>query len=151
MIVDVSKLKALSIRQPWADLIVRGRKTIEVREWLVSHRGPFLIHVSNTVDWKAVETLGYEDVQSLPRRCLVAYAEISDVFQFDRARWLATLKEHWVVHPLPQPSFGAILSNVRAFQQPVRCRGALNFFLPPANTHEAVARELRQLSIDVIA
>lgn len=147
MTVEVSNLKALSIRQPWADLIVRGLKTIEVREWAVAHRGPFLIHVSNTVDWKTVEALGYENVESLPRRCLVGYAEISEVFQFDRERWLATLKQHWVVHPLAQPSFGAVLMNVRKFEEPVRCRGALRFFAPPANTHAAVAKELTRLGL----
>ncbi len=36
-------MKALSIRQPWASLIARGEKTIEVRSWSTSYRGPLLI------------------------------------------------------------------------------------------------------------
>jgi hypothetical protein len=35
---------ALSIRQPWAWLIVNGFKTIENRSWLTNYRGPMLIH-----------------------------------------------------------------------------------------------------------
>ena len=32
-------MKALSIRQPWAELILQGRKTIELRTWKTSYRG----------------------------------------------------------------------------------------------------------------
>jgi hypothetical protein len=43
-------LPALSIRQPWAGLIVAGRKSIEVRTWPTAHRGPLLIHASKIRD-----------------------------------------------------------------------------------------------------
>jgi hypothetical protein len=37
-------MKALTIRQPWAWLIMEGRKRIENRTWQASYRGPLLIH-----------------------------------------------------------------------------------------------------------
>lgn len=37
-------MKALSIRQPWAHLIVNGYKDIENRDWPTRFRGPVLIH-----------------------------------------------------------------------------------------------------------
>jgi len=42
-------VKALSIRQPWAWLIVAGYKTVENRTWATSHRGPLLIHASRNL------------------------------------------------------------------------------------------------------
>ncbi|WP_313453448.1 ASCH domain-containing protein [Stutzerimonas nitrititolerans] len=39
-------MKALSIRQPWAHLIVHGGKTIENRTWHTKFRGRFLVHAS---------------------------------------------------------------------------------------------------------
>lgn len=39
-------MKALSIRQPWAWLIVNGYKNIENRSWNTKYRGPVLIHAS---------------------------------------------------------------------------------------------------------
>jgi len=39
-------MKALSIWQPWAWLIVHGGKDIENRGWSTWHRGPLLIHAS---------------------------------------------------------------------------------------------------------
>ncbi len=37
-------MRALSIRQPWAWLIVNGYKDIENRSWRTNYRGPFLVH-----------------------------------------------------------------------------------------------------------
>jgi hypothetical protein len=37
-------MKALSIRQPWAWLIVNGHKDVENRTWTHSYRGPILVH-----------------------------------------------------------------------------------------------------------
>lgn len=37
-------MKALSIRQPWAWLIVNGHKDIENRDWYTNYRGTLLIH-----------------------------------------------------------------------------------------------------------
>jgi hypothetical protein len=36
-------VKALSVHQPWASLIASGKKTIEVRSWRTTYRGPLLI------------------------------------------------------------------------------------------------------------
>jgi len=36
----------LSIRQPWAWLIVNGYKPVENRSWATAYRGPLLIHAS---------------------------------------------------------------------------------------------------------
>lgn len=40
-------MKALSIRQPWAWLIVNGFKDIENRRWNTKYRGKVLIHASS--------------------------------------------------------------------------------------------------------
>jgi hypothetical protein len=41
---NVARMPALSIRQPWAWLIVNGFKDIENRDWPTKFRGPLLIH-----------------------------------------------------------------------------------------------------------
>ncbi len=41
---SLKKLAALSVRQPWAWLIVNGYKDVENRSWKTRHRGPILIH-----------------------------------------------------------------------------------------------------------
>ena len=39
-------MKAISLLQPWASLVVMGAKTIETRGWGTKYRGPILIHAS---------------------------------------------------------------------------------------------------------
>lgn len=43
-------MKALSIRQPWAWLIVNGYKTVENRPRSTEYRGQILLHASKTLD-----------------------------------------------------------------------------------------------------
>jgi hypothetical protein len=42
-------MRALTIRQPWAWLIVHGHKDLENRTWCTSYRGPLLIHAAGTM------------------------------------------------------------------------------------------------------
>lgn len=52
---------ALSIKQPWAALLVHGIKTVEVRTWTTARRGRILIHAGKVPDprpeaWTWVKT-----------------------------------------------------------------------------------------------
>lgn len=46
-------MHALSLRQPWATLLVHGLKTIEIRNWQTARRGRVLIHAARIVDDRA--------------------------------------------------------------------------------------------------
>lgn len=39
-------MKVLSIKEPYASLILNGKKTIETRTWKTKHRGLILLHAS---------------------------------------------------------------------------------------------------------
>ncbi|MCB5308315.1 ASCH domain-containing protein [Yersinia massiliensis] len=56
-------MKALSIRQPWAWLIVNGYKDIENRNWRTKYRGPVLIHASAVKPSKADMEVAREIMQ----------------------------------------------------------------------------------------
>ena len=43
-------MKALTVRQPWAEVICTGEKTVEVRSRPTKHRGPLAIHSSAKPD-----------------------------------------------------------------------------------------------------
>ena len=44
---------ALSVKQPWATLLVHGLKTIEIRSWATRRRGRVLIHAARVPDPQA--------------------------------------------------------------------------------------------------
>lgn len=70
-------LKALSIRQPWAWLIIHGYKDIENRTWRHRHRGPVLIHAGVTLEGEPHQALlsGEHPVtgEALPEEIRLAY------------------------------------------------------------------------------
>ena len=92
---------ALSIRQPWAWLIVHGWKAVENRTWKTSYRGNLLIHASLTLDiqaWNRIKR-DHQDIP-LPNKLdlirgaiigSVTLADIADNTAYDRSTlWLHT-------------------------------------------------------------
>ena len=55
----LKKLKAISIRQPWAWLIVNGYKDVENRIWATSLRGRVLIHAGASKSDTTPEALAH--------------------------------------------------------------------------------------------
>jgi len=41
--IEKKTMKALSLKQPWANLIAEGKKTIETRKWSTKYRGDLVI------------------------------------------------------------------------------------------------------------
>lgn len=73
-------MKALSLKQPFAELILQGRKKIELRKWNTKFRGEFLIHASKTPDKKAMERFGFTE---LPCGFIVGKAKLVSVKKYD--------------------------------------------------------------------
>ena len=56
-------MKALTIWQPWASLLVSGQKKYETRSWATDYRGPIAIHaamrpVRRTIDALVADKAG---------------------------------------------------------------------------------------------
>lgn len=144
-------MKALSLRQPFATLVVYYDKWIENRRWYTSYRGPFLIHAAKSMTRQEFdETLDFaRDVLGIAR--CPTERELRDKLQFGGIIGRATLVD--VVGPRPEPSllpdvrlyypssvvewrwhmpaqFGFVLEDVKPLTfHP--CRGMLNFFDVP--------------------
>jgi hypothetical protein len=84
-------LKALSVRQPFADLIVRGVKPIENRSWRTRYRGLIYIHAArlpHRMPREAIETVFGVTVGE-PRAfgAIVGRAVLVDIVQNSSSRW----------------------------------------------------------------
>ncbi len=53
-------MKALSVKQPFAELIATGEKKIEYRSWQVAHRGPLLIVASKSPNLERCEEMSMD-------------------------------------------------------------------------------------------
>lgn len=121
------KMRAISIRQPWAAFIVHCGKNMENRSWATRFRGPVLIHAAKGMTdeeyYDAVRfahfTCGVSK-EALKAHCeaaaldalrggIVGYAEVTDCVSFERHAALSP--EHrspWFVG-----EFGFHLANVQ--------------------------------------
>jgi hypothetical protein len=79
-------MKILSIRQPWAWLIVHGSKNIENRPWATKYRGPFLIHASLHINREASLRHGLDSAE-LQTGGIIGMAEIVDCVVSHRSKW----------------------------------------------------------------
>jgi len=145
----MEKLYALSIRQPWLDMIVRGVKTMEIRTWQVRHRGVIALHAPLRIDFRPAHFYGYNNPLTLPRGKIIAIAEISDVVTLDGDSWQKFLEQHRDPLAMASGAYGVILTNVRELQPHVACKGRQLLFELDQDVAERVRRlaGLNQLSL----
>ena len=116
-------MKALSIRQPWAWLIVNGYKDIENRSWSTDFRGRIYVHAGKRVkqgdfpeqrDYIRRES-GLILPEELPLGAIVGEVTIADCVD--------TSSNPWFCGP-----YGFLLSSPVAYKDPIPYRGQLGFF-----------------------
>jgi len=119
---------ALSLRQPWAELILQGKKTIETRRWDTDFRGEFYIHVSKTVDKEACKEFGF-DPDSLITGAIVGKATLLDAKEYyTKEQFMKDDPKHKAgFYGFAKPMFGFILDDVEKIK-PIPQKGALKFF-----------------------
>lgn len=116
-------MKVLSLKQPFAELVVSGKKTIELRNWNTKFRGKFLIHASVTPDVKSMKQFGFSE---LPLGFIVGEAELVDVKKYnneiehskDRDRHFAN--SSW-------GNYGFVLKNAKRIPL-IKAKGKLGFW-----------------------
>jgi len=130
-LVKGDKMKALSIKQPWAELILRGRKTIELRSWNTRYRGYFLIHASKKVDMDAIGLLSIP-LEKLLRGYILGYARLSNVIVYtSEEEFMKDKKRHLSIQEkVNYPLYGFVLEDVHMIK-PIKYNGRLGFFDVP--------------------
>jgi ASC-1-like (ASCH) protein len=120
--------KCLSVSQPFADLIVKGKKTIELRQWDTKFRGEFFVHAPIKIRIKDCKRLGIDEV-SLSLGALVGKAVVYDVKRYQtKKEWLADQKFHFATLDFSCARFGFMLKGAKEFKVPIPCKGRLGFF-----------------------
>ncbi|MEP6576419.1 MAG: ASCH domain-containing protein [Nitrososphaerota archaeon] len=120
--------KCLSLKQPFAELVVTGKKTIELRKWNTKFRGEFLVHASKTVNKEACER-NKINPDSLITGAIVGRAILYDVRFYDSGRsFLQDRKKHFAGTGYAGPVYGFLLRGARKFRKPFVMKGKLGFF-----------------------
>ncbi|PJZ89519.1 ASCH domain-containing protein [Leptospira levettii] len=114
-------MKTLSIRQPWAELIVSGLKDIENRDWPTRYRGEILVHASKTFDKESFDFLQNE-LGLFPGKTKSDFQLGGIVGKTTIVDCVSNSKSKWFIG-----KFGFVLENSQRLDfSPVK--GQLNFF-----------------------
>lgn len=105
-------MKALSVRQPWANLIAWGMKSIEVRTWSTDYRGDLLIVSSQKPD-------------IVPAGMALAVVELYDVRDLMRPDLEQACIDPMALDPR---HVGWHLRNIRRLVRPVPMSGQLGLW-----------------------
>jgi hypothetical protein len=124
---------ALSIRQPWAELIVSGRKAIEIRRWQRAYRGRIWIHAAKHVDEGLDRRFG---LAGLYRGGFIGSAELTSIEAIDERCWEAWRGLHLDTGPFQPDLFAWVLAHPRRLSWPVAAPGDLGLFSVPAEILE---------------
>lgn len=115
---------AISIKQPWAWLIVNGHKPVENRDWHASYRGPVLIHAGLAQP----DLFKLRDIADTFDVKLPALKDMAFGAFIGRAEIVDCVTAH--DSPFFDGPFGFVLANPVAFARPLPFRGSLGLFRP---------------------
>ena len=136
-------MKALSIQQPWASLILgiapktyldgcTHPKDIENRTWKTGYRGDLLIHAGKRFDVDALEHLYDEPPpgaanwlhDNFTLGAILGVVTLVDLIRDSDSAWAIEDCYHWM------------LSNPRAFNDPIPYKGQLGLFNVPMTLYK---------------
>lgn len=121
------RLKALSFRQPWANLIVEGRKTLDLRTWSTRHRGPLAVYASLDIEKEACAHHDV-DVNTLTSGALIGVVDLVDVIPLNETTYNARAADHLNGRPWHDGMCGWVLENPRLIDPPQVVKGHLKLF-----------------------
>ncbi len=119
--------KCLSVSQPFADLIIKGKKTIELRKWNTRFRGEFLIHSPTKIKSDDCKRLGINEA-NLRTGAIIGKAVIYDVKIYKTKKEMQSDKKYHFASDEPYRKYGFLLKNAKEFKIPIPTKGKLGFF-----------------------
>jgi len=123
-------MKCLSLKQPYADLLAFGEKTIELRKWNTKFRGEFLIHASKNIDIQACERLDI-DIDKLTLGAIIGSAFLYDFKEYrNQEEFNKDKQKHFsiVTKYFDGYKYGFLIRNARMFKKSIPYPGKLRFF-----------------------
>lgn len=125
-------MKALSIRQPWAWLIVAGYKDIENRGWKRICKGRIYIHSGQRFDRIALRTLLSSKKGLLDERAKATIEDLARswkssaiIGEVDIVDCVTHSESPWFIGP-----YGFVLANPVLYDKVLPCKGRTFFFEP---------------------
>lgn len=121
-------MKVLTIKQPWATLIVEGLKKYEFRTWKTNYRGKILIHAGLSLEPKYSDKFIDYNFEYI-KGAIIGEAEIVDCILVDEEFNSKLLKENILVYGNNHIGVYAWkLNNIKKYKKPIYIKGKLGLW-----------------------
>ena len=121
-------MKCLSVCQPFAELIVEGKKTIELRKWNTKFRGEFLVHAAKKILTEECKRMKISP-STITTGAIIGKVNLVDVKKYDSHKELLDdKKKHYSTLEHTKNKYGFILEKPKKLRLPIPYLGKLNFF-----------------------
>lgn len=129
-------MKALTICQPYAELIMNGSKPIENRTWSTNYRGPLAIHAGKSKEWMGDD----DDPAAFVFGAVVGVVELYGCVQ------VAALPSHFMGHEHANGPYCWLLRNPVRLRTPEPFKGALGLWDVPRGVEMLLRSESAQIA-----
>ena len=122
-------MKALTIKEPWATLIIEGYKKYEFRSWKTNYRGKILIHAGLSLEKDMKERFKDYDLE-YKLGYIIGEAEIVDCILVDKKLNEQLKKINPVVYGRSNhvENYAWKLENIKKYDNPISCKGKLGLW-----------------------
>ena len=122
-------MKVLSIKEPWASLIINGYKEYEFRSWKTKYRGKILIHAGLGVEKDMLKRFKDYDININPGY-IIGEVTITDCILVDEEFNCELRNIDPVVYGRSNhtETYAWKLENVIKYEKPIPCKGKLGLW-----------------------
>ena len=123
-------MKVLTIKQPWATLIMQGNKRYEFRSQKTKYRGELLIHVGKGIDKEAMKRLAKYIPKDMPSGKILGKVTLVDCIKCDDNFKEMCLKENKDVYAKSTfvEKYAWQLDDVEVFDKTIKAKGKLSLW-----------------------
>lgn len=121
-------MKVITIKQPYASLIINGYKKYEFRSWKTKHRGKLLIHAGKQMNKQMRERVKHLNLD-YPSGCIIGAVELTDCVKIDD-HLLKELDDNVIIYGNKSDYEGYIwkVCNPYKFTDLISCNGKLSLW-----------------------
>ena len=122
-------MKALTIKEPWASLIIEGYKKYEFRSWKTNYRGKIPIHSGLNIEKENLERFKDYDID-VKKGMIIGEGELVDCIKVTKEFQDELIKIDKVVYGRSnhKEDYAWKLENVIKYDNPIEVKGKLGLW-----------------------
>lgn len=123
-------MKVLTIKQPWASLIMLGLKKYEFRSWKTDYRGELLIHAGKEIDKDGMERLKKYISENIPYEGIFGKVRLIDCIKTSPEFYEKVQKENKDIYAKSvfNQDYAWQIEVIEVYDNPIKAKGKLRLW-----------------------